>query len=398
MNIGPLARLAASPAYRALITASVLVGFRDSMAEPYLILFAVDTAHLTPLALGAFLTVRAVGAVAFSMGFGLWLDRAPSTVPLTLALLMGLLGFVLLAVTTRPLLLMLIAGVPLAAGSAAFPQLFALAKGHLDRADGGTAERGIAVMRASFSAAWAIGPVLGALVVGAYDYAGVFLVSAGCGLLAYGSLVWSGVRASDATRRPEGATGGLRTKVGIGIAAAGFTLFFMAMVMGSVALPIVVTRDLHGPAGDVGVIMATCALLEVPVMIAVALRPATLGGFGGLAAGYVAMAVYFLLMIAAPTVPLVIAAQALRAIGIGLVTCVGISYMQELMPNRVGAAAALFTITGQIGALLAGLAAGGWAELFGYRSMFVASAVQAVLGLILLGLGARPVRVLETAR
>ena len=389
---GPLARLAGSAVYRSLILASVLVGFRDSMAEPFLILFAVEKAGLRPLELGVLLTVRALGAVIFSMVFGLWLDRAPSILPLTLALALGAIGFVLLSQTTDFHVLLLVAAVPLAAGMAAFPQLFALAKGHLDQTGGTAAERGIAVMRASFSAAWAIGPVLGAALVEAFDYHGMFVASAACGVTAYVSLVWSGLKAPSRARRPEGSAVALSAHLGIGICAAGFTLFYVAMVMGSVALPIVVTRDLGGPNSAVGATAATCAFLEVPVMIAVALRPATLGGYGGLVAGFVGMGIYFLAVTFAPTVPLVIAAQALRAVGIGLVTCVGISYMQDLMPNRAGAAAALFTITGQLGALFAGLAAGTWADFFGYRSMFLACAALCGMGLVLLSLGARPQR------
>jgi SET family sugar efflux transporter-like MFS transporter len=390
MSLGPLARLAATPAYRYLVTACLLVGFRDAMAEPYIVLFAADKAHLGPLALGAFLTARAAGAIAISMGFGLWLDRAPSMLPLTFALLMGVAGYLLCATTTDFLFLLPIAAVPLAANGAAFPQLFALAKAHLDRSGRESTEGGIAVMRASFSAAWAIGPVVGALLVERSGFGGVFLVSALCGLAAYGVVAWSGLRAAAPHPLVQVGGAGRRTPFRIGLSAAAFTMFFMAMIMGSVALPLVVTRDLHGVPGDIGVAAGVCALLEVPVMIAVALRSSLLGGYGGLAAGFVAMTIYFVAVACASTVELVVLSQALRAVGIGLVTCVGINYVQHLMPNRVGAAAALFTITSQIGSLLAGLAAGAWAEVFGYHSLFLVCALACGAGLLLLSLGARP--------
>jgi hypothetical protein len=53
--------------------------------------------------------------------------------------------------------------IPFLPSAAAFPQLFAIAKGHLDEVGEETAERGIAVMRATWSVAWAVGPALGAL-------------------------------------------------------------------------------------------------------------------------------------------------------------------------------------------------------------------------------------------
>jgi SET family sugar efflux transporter-like MFS transporter len=389
--------LIALPVYRAFILAAVLVAFRDAMAEPYMVLFAVERAHMAPLALGAFLTVRAIGAISFSMAFGLWLDRSPSLMPLCIALLLGAAGFALLASTSDHRLLLLVAGLPLAAGGAAFPQLFALARSHLDRLAAGVAGRGIAVLRATFSAAWAIGPLLGAIIVEAYDFRGVFRVSATCGLVAFAAIVWSRVQA------PGHRTRGLDTDVtqltnrGIAVSAGGFVLYFMALVMGSVALPIVVTHDLQGVTRDVGVIAGVCAFLEVPVMIAVAMRPALVGGFGGLVAGFVTMALYFLAAAWAPSVETMIAAQVLRAIGIGLVTCIGIGYMQDLMPSRIGAAAALFTITNQVGSLVAGLAAGEWAQRLGFRSLFWACAIETGLGLILICLGAKPVKPGTTA-
>ena len=63
---------------------------------------------------------------------------------------------------------------------AVFPQLFALAKGHLDRVGAETAERGTAMMRATWSIAWAVGPALGALLISLFDFQGVFLTAAMC--------------------------------------------------------------------------------------------------------------------------------------------------------------------------------------------------------------------------
>ena len=384
----PLLRLAVSPGFRSLFLTAVLIGCRDAMVEPYIVLFAVEKAHLAPLALGAYLTVRSLGSVAFSLLFGIWFDRKPSILPLVLARLAGVAGYALLATTTDFTLLLVIAGLPLAATGAAFPQVFSLAKGHLDRFDTSLAERGIAVMRSSFSAAWAIGPLLGAVIVETTDFSGVFLASALCGSIACGALAWSGVRASTKLHHaPEINAAGLKRT--IGLTAGAFVLFFTALVMGAVALPIVITHDLHGMKSIIGLSAGLCALLEVPVMMGVALLPARLGGYNGLMIGFVAMLLYFVVLSVAPGIGTVVAAQALRAVGIGLVASIGITYMQGLMPKRIGAAAALFTITGQVGALLAGLAVGPWADAFGYHAIFPLCIAQTGVGAILLRLSRR---------
>ena len=119
------------------------------------------------------------------------------------------------------------------------------------------------------------------------------------------------------------------------------------------------------------------------------MRPSLLLGYRGMAIGFVAIALYFVAAALAPSVAAIVWSQVLRAVGIGLVSCVGISYLQNLMPNRIGAAAVLYSNTSQIGQLLAGLVAGAWAEVFDYHSLFWVCAVASLAGLGFLELGRR---------
>ena len=70
-------------------------------------------------------------------------------------------------------------------------------------------------------------------------------------------------------------------------------------------------------------------------------------------------------------------------------SCIGISYLQDLLPNRVGAASALYGNTGQVGQLLAGVAAGAWAQAYDYASLFWPCAVAGLVGLGCLAAGRR---------
>jgi SET family sugar efflux transporter-like MFS transporter len=240
-------------------------------------------------------------------------------------------------------------------------------------------------MRATWSVAWAVGPALGALVITFFDFRGVFLATSVCAVLASAMIGLARVRVARRTMPAHGnqATG-LLTIRETGFAASSLTLFHMAMFMGSIALPIVATQELGGTNGDVGLIFSVCAFLEVLVMLAFVLRPSSSETRRWLSAGFVAFVLYFLVINWAPSVALLLLAQVLRAIGIGLVGYHGISYIQVLMPDRVGSVATLFSNTTNAGFLLAGLAAGGWAQLFGYRSMFLACAVLSGLGLLML--------------
>ena len=135
LRLEPLRVVARVPLFLPLFVASVLVGFRNSMSLPYTTLFAIERAHMGPLAVGVYLTVRAAGAIAISMLFGLWFDRRPSLWPLILSLFAGALGYALMTTTSDFLALCLIGAVPLGMGAAAFPLIFAVAKGWAARSE-----------------------------------------------------------------------------------------------------------------------------------------------------------------------------------------------------------------------------------------------------------------------
>src|SRR3981081_514282 len=162
MQFRRLAELAEAPFFLPIAIAILFIGLGDAVAGSYLTLFAVNQAHLSPLALGIFLTVFALSGIIISTALGFWFESAPGLVPLFLAFLMTVVGYALLTVTTQYLLLLLIACLPLGTSAAAFPQLFALAKGQLDQIREPAAERGPAMVGATWSVAWAVGPALGA--------------------------------------------------------------------------------------------------------------------------------------------------------------------------------------------------------------------------------------------
>ena len=102
-----------------------------------------------------------------------------------------------------------------------------------------------------------------------------------------------------------------------------------------------------------------------------------------IAAGFAAFVVYCLTLALAGSVGAVFWAQVPRAVAIGLVTYLGISFLHSLMPHRAGAAAALFSNAGQLGSVLAALSVGGLAKAFGYASIFTVCAFLSAVGLAL---------------
>jgi MFS transporter, SET family, sugar efflux transporter len=367
----------------ALVIVDVLAGLADAISGPYVVLFLVDQARLGPLALSAILTVRALSGIAFGTAFGAWIDRRTTLAPLLLALAGSAVGYTLLGFTTNFALLLVIAALPIAIGAAAFSQSIALVKRQFGQASLHTANRAIGVMRASWSLAWAIGPAVGALIVGMIGFRGAFLASAASAVIALMTLLLVRARPlpADATHpnRRKPADGG----PAIALAFAALALFHTAMFLGSIPLPIVLITSLGGAKSDIGVAMSLCAALEIIVMGALIWRPFQRGERAAIVVGFAAFVAYFVALALTRSVAAVFWAQILRAIGIGLVSYLGISYLQSLMPHRAGAAAAMFSNSGQIGSVLAALSVGGLAQAFGYGSIFIVCAVLSAAGLVL---------------
>jgi len=164
----------------------------------------------------------------------------------------------------------------------------------------------------------------------------------------------------------------------------------MAMFMGSIAQSISMIHDMGGNKRDVGHAYSICAGLEVFVMMGFVIRPVNPSSRRWLSAGFAAFALYFAVIALHPTVNTVLAAQIIRAVGIGIVGCLGIGYAQAAVGGRVGAAAALFANSANLALLLSGLTTGTWAHLFGYGSMFGACAGLSGLGLLIIQIRPRP--------
>ncbi|MGI8747793.1 MAG: sugar efflux transporter, partial [Deinococcus sp.] len=391
----PLARLARLPSYPRLSLAVLLVGLATSFAGPYIPLFGVSEAHMTPLALGVFMSLLAVSSIGISLLLGRWSDRRPSRRPVVL-LAMGAaaLGFVLLCLTRSYLPLLLIACLFLGTGAASFPQLFALAKAQLQGADPAASEQGVTALRSVFSLAWVAGPALGAWIVAKGSFNGLFLTTAG--LYAAAALVVLGLGrsgGSSASARRSAPISPPGPAIPLWQIVASFVLYGTAASMGSIALPLYVTGTLHGSPGEVGLLIGFCALLEIPVMLSFVLLPRRFSTHTLVVFGFLLFVLYFALLWAAHGLALLMLAQAVRAVVVGIAASLGMAYFQELMPGRVGAATTLFANTTSLGSMLAGVVSGGVAQAFGYHAVFLlCTLLSGLAGLLLFSAGRSAVR------
>jgi MFS transporter, SET family, sugar efflux transporter len=100
--------------------------------------------------------------------------------------------------------------------------------------------------------------------------------------------------------------------------------------------------------------------------------------------GMALFAAYFVIVALAPSVLVVLLAQALRGSAISLVLALGITYFQDLLPTQPGRATALLANTAATGSLAAGVVGGSLAQTIGYRpTHLVCAALSTVAALTL---------------
>jgi SET family sugar efflux transporter-like MFS transporter len=375
------------PSFTPALLAILCSVLAEAVGFSYMALLAVEKIGMSPLELSAFLTLSAISGIAVTTVFGHLHDRRPVLWPLIVSLGAKVVAFGLCAALTQSWMLIAVAVALFGPSSASFALMFAMAKGYLDRVGGETVSRGMASLRVASSLSWAIGPAIGAALVAGWSFTGVYV---GAALLSALALVV--VFASRIKVVPAATEERQKITLGVVLAAApaviAMTAFHTSMFMGSNAMSIVVAREL-GTETDVGLLFSLCAALEVLVMGLFVIRPMRKASVGLLAFGFLLFAGYFIMAIVWPTLLSLYLGQILRAAGIGILSVVGMAYVQELLPGRAGVASALFGNTMSAGGLLSGLGTGLFAEAFGYWSIFSVCAGLCLAGAAVLFVPAR---------
>jgi MFS transporter, SET family, sugar efflux transporter len=366
-----------------LLAGVLLLGAADSISASYLVLFGADRLNLSPFAIGVFMSLTGVSGMVASAWLGRRYDRAPSRMPALLAVAAAAGGYALLTITTSYAALLLIAATFLGTATAAFPQLFTLARRYLDAQGPTAATRGTPALRSSWSLAWAIGPLVGAAVLAAHGFPAVFAVTAVAFAMVAVPVLLLGPLPT-APRPDLGAsTGAAQPSRHVVSAVLSFALFHAAMFSGSVVLPLYVTRVLDGSNSDVGLLFSICALVEIPAALGVMLLPASISKARVIIVGMLLLVAYFALAVGAASMPVLVLAQAARGVAIAVVGALGITYFQDLLPDQTGRATMLFSNSATAGSLAAGVVAGATAQALGYRAALLLCGVLAATAVVL---------------
>nr|WP_222858852.1 sugar efflux transporter [Paraburkholderia phenoliruptrix] len=396
------------PGFKPLAAATLMLGVAMSFTAPYLSLFGVERAGMTPFRLGVFMTLIAASGVLASTFAGRSCDASGRHRPmLLLALVLAALGYLCLCVVRDYRLLLIVGVVFIGAGGSAISMVFSFSRAALPVPDAAERAFASATLRTILSAAWVFGPSVGALVLAASSFTGLFLFAA-ASFAACAAIVWR-------MREPQGHLGdhtvedtasepsasitvppltepgpdahedlpGVASANDIGRAVAALTLLGLAANATMIVLPLYIVHGLQGTHLDVSVMLGLGALTEIPMMLALGAKSSRLHKPNWLAACAAVHAAYFVGMSLAGNVQVLIPMQILNAFVVAVTSCLGMTYVQDLMPLAPGRATALFFNAARVGSILSGVLSGLLVQAFGYRGTFLFCGLLALCALVL---------------
>lgn len=260
-------RRGSDPVSLSFLGVTFTTGMAVALQVPTLSLFLAQEVGVRPFLIGLFYTINAVVGILVSQWLGQRSDLRGDRKQLILICCGAGVLVSLLFAFNRHYWLLASLGVLLGsiAGTAS-PQLFALAREHVDR-EGRRADMFSSVMRAQFSLAWVIGPPLAFAIAIGYGFSFMYLASA-LAFLVCCAIVWRWLPSlplpAPLSDQPKVSSWRDRDVRALFIAC---TLMWTCNSMYLINMPLYITRELGLEERLAGLLMGTAAALEIPFML-----------------------------------------------------------------------------------------------------------------------------------
>ena len=383
-------RVVRQPGYPGVLAANFALGMAYSFVVPFLSMWGTLHVGMSPILFSTFMTITSVSAIVLSLTLARWSDtHVARRTMLIVGSLGGMLGYLGYAFLTNVVLLTLCGSLLVGVATVNFSQLFAFMREELARPENADADAALlmSLLRVSFSLAWMFGPAVGAWVTVQWGYRGIFIGAAtlfAVFLVATLRFVPHRPHLPIAQQPPRPSLASILTRGDILATFIGLVLVFAAFSMSMMNLPLMVTQQLGGTKGDVGIIYSIAPAFEVPLMVWFG-QLAARGHQVGLIRFGVLMGVLYFVALPFATAPWhIYPMQLLSAVSIAITTNITITFLQDLLPGQAGVATSIYSNSFSGGSLLGYLGFGVLLESVGHRGVFAVCAALCAATLVLL--------------
>ena len=378
------------PSYPIFMLCMLLQGMAISISSPFLAVYFTTKLGVSAATFGVFTAVTLISGVALSMFIAKRSDAGLNRRKLMLiCMLFNAVAFAGYIFIHDFYSLLLYMTVFTAAGAPAMPQLFASAREAVNNSASTDHAFANSTLRSMFSLGFISGPLAGAVLLSQFGFQGVFL-STTLIFLINALLVFSFVRpaaaASQVKRTAAPQPVRLHRNPRVLVPFLVLTLLYAGHWANNLNISLFIINTLGGSTQNVASVASICALLEIPFMFMLGLLSAKYSSKLLMGWGIVTGAAYYLLVLGAGGLWQLIAGQVLLAFFVAVISAIGISYIQDLLPDLPGYTSTLYTNATTIGRLAGSLAGGAAAQWVGYRHSYWLCLILIVfsLGLLLM--------------
>lgn len=376
--------------FRVVFACAMAMGLAVSFVIPFMSMFATLEVGMSLGLFGAFMTINAVVNVVISSVLANRSDRAYSRrAMLLVGSGAGSLGYLGYAFARQPWQLMLIGALVLGVASLAFSQIFAYARELLETSALPAADAPLYMnaIRMAFALSWTVGPALAAAALRIFSFRGLFLAASSLYAIFFGLVLRyvparTRARPNVATSETLGFTFWIKNPSLLAWFIA-FGLILASSMMSMSNMSLFVLKELGGNEGDVGIIFSLAPVFELPFMLYLGFL-ATRIDSSKLIRAAMALAVAYYVALSCVKAPYQIyPLQILSAAIVSVTGGIAITFFQNKLPDRLGAATNVYSNASRLGSTSAYLLFASSASHFGHRGTYVVCAGLAALALLL---------------
>ncbi|MEK4196611.1 sugar efflux transporter [Paenibacillus sp. FSL L8-0323] len=388
-----LTALFSIPSYGLLFLCMLLQGMGISLSAPFLSIYFTEQLGVSVGLFGVFLATTLIAGIWISTLIGrrsdLGLNRRNIYLVSTLCNALAYSGYLLIGDFTILFIYMIVFT---ALGAPGMPQLFAIAREAVNKSDFTDTAFANSTLRSAFSLGFITGPLIGTLLIAAVGFKGIFSGTIGVFLLVallISLFLKSNTEVKSSTAEVKVKSFRLVQNRNVLLPFLIMILMYVAHWTSSINTALFITNNLGGTTSDVGLVSSICAALEIPFMIMLGLLSAKYSNRILMMCGAIFGGAYYLVVITSGAMWQMLAAQILLAFFVAVISAIGISYIQDLLPNMPGYASTLYSNSSTIGRLIGSLVGGLLASVVGYRYSFVLCFILVIISTIMLAVSGR---------
>lgn len=354
----------------------------SALVNPFLSIFLSQNLNASASQIGLFVSLNSISGIIISTILGRISDKASDgRIILAIAILAGLIGYILYALITQFYLLLIVSIIFIGLSSVINSQIFVYAKQNFDGDE--KSQSKITFLRTFVSIAWVSSPLLGALLDDKLGFNGLFLGTAISYLFSFIILIIFFKPKPKEYIEPKKNDVKKDKVYSNKYIIECFIVFTLLQVINTVlntSVPLYVTENLHYGNAYIGIISSFAAFAEIPFMIILASLSIKFPIKHLINAGIITCLCFLILLLYVNNIYLIIFIHILKAVFVSAYMGIGIAFFQDMMPNRYGTSTTLYTNTTRLGTILGGMVISMFSV--SYSQIFIILIIICVLSLI----------------